>query len=89
MSDLQEDEFQMFTPDGGSFYSLFVRGIPIVGIRGSERKSLFSMPPRKPPPPSRGILDRPGGEPDGAERGWEFRELGGGTHYRPPSLLSV
>jgi len=25
-------------------------------------------------PPSRGILDRPGGKPDGVEQGWEFRE---------------
>lgn len=48
------------------------------------------MPPGSTSPPlSRGILDRPGGKPDGAEQAWEFRELGGGPGYGPPSLWSV
>lgn len=68
-----------------------IGGIPPMGKKiRKKREGEFSVLPRIPhPPPSRGILDGPGGEPDGAEQDWGVQGVGGGTSYGPPSLLSV
>lgn len=39
-------------------------------------------------PPSTGILDGPGGEPDGAKQSWGVQGVGGGTSYPPLCCLT-
>lgn len=38
-------------------------------------------------PPSRSILDGPGGEPDGAELGWGVQGVGGRYKLQPESVV--
>lgn len=57
------------------------------GVMLRDQEMLKCLQEALHPPQQRNL--RPGGKPDGAEQAWEFRELGGGPGYGPPSLLSV
>lgn len=48
-----------------------------MAIKGNGREKESLLCSSGPPPPSRGILDGPGGEPDGAEQGWGVQGVGG------------
>lgn len=62
-----------------------------MAIKGNERerKREFSVLPRTPPPPAQASWMGQEGSQMVPRRAGEFRELGGGTSYRPPGLFSV